>query len=359
MLKAVIMAGGSGTRFWPLSRQALPKQFLHLHGERTLIQQAVDRIVGLVGPEQVLVLTNKSHVARTAEQLPQIPRENIVGEPMGRDTAPCIGLAAELAFREDSKARMIVLAADHLIEPTEAFHAAVRAAEAHLDDNPNALVTFGIPPVHAATGYGYLRRGNPVGLHDGVCVFKLQSFHEKPKQEVADEFVASGEYFWNSGIFVWNAKTVLDQLKLHAPKIADAISRIADAWGSPMQAEVFEAEYGALEKKSIDYAVMEHAPEVAMVEVPFKWDDVGSWLALERTQSPTAEGNIVIGNHVGIKTSNCVVVGEGKHVIATIGVSDLIIVHTPDATLVARRDDEQAVKNLQQLLADRGLSEFA
>ena len=359
MLKAVIMAGGSGTRFWPLSRQALPKQFLHLHGERTLIQQAVDRIVGMVGPEQVLIITNKAHVARTAEQLPNIPRENIVGEPMGRDTAACIGLAAELALREDPKARMIVLAADHLIEPTESFHAAVRAAERHLDEHPDSLVTFGIPPVHAATGYGYLRRGKPAGMHDGVCVFDLMSFHEKPKQDVANEFVASGEYFWNSGIFVWNAKTVLDQLKQHAPVICAAISRIADAWGSPNQAAVFEAEYGPLEKKSIDYAVMEHAPEVAMVEVPFKWDDVGSWLALERTQQATEEGNTVIGEHVGLKTSNCVIVGEGKHVIATIGVSDLIIVHTPDATLVARRDDEQAVKNIQQILADRGLGEFA
>ena len=191
-----------------------------------------------------------------------------------------------------------------------------------------------------------------------VRVFDLKSFHEKPKQELADAFVASGEYFWNSGIFVWNARTVLDQLREHAPAISTAVSRIADAWNSPRQEEIFAAEYGPLEKKSIDYAVMEHAPEVAMVEVPFQWDDVGSWLALERTRKPTEEGNTVIGQHVGLKTSRCVIVGDGKHVIATIGVSDLIIVHTPDATLVARRDDEQAVKNLQQILQERGLGEF-
>ncbi len=358
MLHAIIMAGGSGTRFWPLSRQALPKQFLHLHGERTLLQQACDRIVDLVGNDGVMIVTNKAHVTRTAEQLPKLPASNIVGEPMGRDTAACIALAAELVKRKDPNGRMVVLAADHLIEPTERFHAAVKAAEAHLDSEPDALVTFGIPPLYAATGYGYLRRGDQAGETGGVRVYHLRSFHEKPSQTVADQFLESGEYFWNSGIFVWEVGTILSQLDQHVPKLRAAASRIADAWGTPKQAEVFEAEYGPIEKKSIDYAVMEKAPKVAMVETPFRWDDVGSWLALERTQKRTPEGNFVLGQHLGLATSDCVVVGEGKHLVATIGVSNLIVVHTPDVTLVARRDDEQAVKTLQQMLVDRGYGDF-
>jgi mannose-1-phosphate guanylyltransferase len=253
---------------------------------------------------------------------------------------------------------MVVLAADHLIEPTERFHAAVRAAEAYLDTDPDALVTFGIPPVYAATGYGYLRRGEQAGQTDGVRVYRLRSFHEKPSQNVADEFLASGEYFWNSGIFVWNASTILAQLEEHVPKLRAAARRMADAWGTSRQKEVLEAEYPTLEKKSIDYAVMEKAPKVAMVETPFRWDDVGSWLALERTRKRTPEGNFVLGEHLGLATSDCVIVGEGKHLVATIGVSNLIVVHTPDVTLVARRDDEQAVKTLQQMLADRGYGDF-
>ncbi|MBY0587490.1 mannose-1-phosphate guanylyltransferase [bacterium] len=358
MLHAIIMAGGSGTRFWPLSRQALPKQFLHLHGERTLLQQAFDRIAGLVGNDQVLIVTNKQHVDRTAEQLSSLPLDNIVGEPAGRDTAACIALAAELVARKDSNGRMVVLAADHLIEPTERFHAAVRAAEAHLDREPDALVTFGIPPAYAATGYGYLRRADQAGQIDGVRVFHLRSFHEKPTQQVAEKFLESGEYFWNSGIFVWTASTILAQLEQHVPKLRQAASRIADAWGTPRQNEVFEAEYGPLEKRSIDYAVMEKAPKVAMVETPFRWDDVGSWLALERTQKRTPEGNFVLGHHLGLASSDCVVVGGPDHLVATIGVSNLIIVHTADVTLVARRDDEQAVKTMQQMLADRGYGQF-
>lgn len=359
MLHAVIMAGGSGTRFWPLSRQALPKQFLRLHGERTLLQQAVDRIVGMVGAERVLIVTNKSHIERTSEQLPAIPKENIVGEPMGRDTAACIGLSAEICLRRDPEARTIVLAADHLIESTDQFHDAVRAAERHLDTHARALVTFGIPPAYPATGYGYLRRGKLAGTHGGVRVYDLLSFHEKPTMDVAESFVQSGEYFWNSGIFVWNARTILEQMDEHCPTIRSACSRIAESWGTKNQDSVFADEFSKVEKKSIDYAVMERAPEVAMVETPFRWDDVGSWLALERTRTASSEGNVVLGEHLGIKSKNCVIVGEGKHLIATIGVDDLIIVHTPDVTLVARRDDEQAVKNLQQMLAERGLGDFA
>lgn len=359
MLHAVIMAGGSGTRFWPLSRQALPKQFLRLHGDRTLLQQAMDRITGLIRPEEILVLTNAAHVPRTMEQLPGVPASNIVGEPMGRDTAACIALAAELCLRRDPDARMAVLAADHLIETAEKFQQAVRAAEGYLDKHPDALLTFGIPPAYPSTGYGYLRRDDKVERHEGVSVHQLKSFHEKPDGPTAEKFLASGEYYWNSGIFVWNAKTIRTLMERFCPEIHAAAQKIAAAWETSKQESVFRETYESLKKISIDYAVMERAPEVAMVEAPFRWDDVGSWLALERTQPRNAEGNVVLGQHLEIDSSNCVVVAEGKQLVATIGVNDLIIVHTPDVTLVARREDEQAVKRLQEMLARRGLGEFA
>lgn len=358
MLKAVIMAGGSGTRFWPMSRECLPKQFLPLFGKRTLLQQAVDRILDLVGRTNVLVMTNASHVARTREQLPEIPPENIVGEPVGRDTAACIGLAALLCQRDDPAARMVVLAADHVIEPAEGFRSAVRAADWYLDSHPQTLITFGIPPTYAATGYGYLRRAELAGEHNGVNVYRLASFHEKPDRPRAEQFLASGEFFWNSGMFVWNASTILDEIGRNIPSLLEGLHRIAAAWGTPEQQAVLADEYPRLEKKSIDFAVMEHAREVAMVETPFSWDDVGSWLALERVRERNDEGNVILGQHLGIDTHGCVIAGEGGHLIATIGVDDLIIVHTPDVTLVARRQDEQRVKELHQLLAQRGISEF-
>lgn len=358
MLKAVIMAGGSGTRFWPLSREGLPKQFLPLFGERTLLQQAVDRIVDLVGPAGVLVMTNQAHVERTRSQLPAIPPENVVGEPVGRDTAACIGLAARLCQRDDPAARMVVLAADHVIEPAEGFRSAVRAADHYLESHPESLVTFGIPPAYPATGYGYLRRAELAEEHDGVRVHRLASFHEKPEREMAEAFLASGEYYWNSGIFVWNAATILAEIGRNVPSLLEGIDRIANAWSTPIQDAVFADEYPKLEKKSIDYAVMEKAQHVAMVEAPFRWDDVGSWLALERVREKNDAGNVVLGQHLGIDTTNCVITGDGKHLVATIGVDDLIIVHTPDVTLVARRDDEQRVKMLHQQLVKGELGEF-
>lgn len=358
MLTAVVMAGGSGTRFWPLSRESLPKQFLRLHGDRTLLQQTVDRIVDLVGASGVTVVTNKAHVDRTRRDLPQTPAENIVGEPVGRDTAACIALAAELCVRRDPIGRMVVLAADHVIEPTERFHAAIRAAERHLDAHPEALVTFGVAPTYPATGYGYLRRGPLAGAYDGIRVYALEGFQEKPDAERARRYVESGESFWNSGVFVWNAAAVLDEIDRQIPSVREGVRRIADAWFTKERDAVFAREYAAMEKKSIDYAVMENARSVAMVEAPFQWDDVGSWLALERVRRPDREGNVVVGNHVGVDTTGCVVVGDGRHVIGTLGVKDLIVVHTPDATLVADRKNEQDVKRLYQELARRGFGEF-
>lgn len=359
MLHALIMAGGSGTRFWPQSRQRLPKQFLTFFGgERSLLQQTFDRIHSLVSAESVWVLTNALHVEKTREQLPELPSTQVIGEPAARDTAACIGTAAALLARHHPHATMVVFAADHLIQPVESFQKAIQAAVDFVDHTPEALVTFGIPPTHPATGYGYLRRGKLVESVSGTNIYRLDSFREKPERQKAEEYVASGDYYWNSGIFCWKVDTILSEMEQHAPDLYQAVGRIADSWDSPDAESIFQQEFSALKKISIDYAVMEKATTVHMVEAPFQWDDVGSWLALERVLAKDAHQNVVVGSHQGLRSENCVIVGPKQHLITTMGVQDLIIVHTPDATLIANRRDEQSVKQLLEQLKEQGLEEY-
>lgn len=360
MLHAVIMAGGSGTRFWPRSRLSLPKQFLRFGGERSLIQLTFDRLAGLVPPERVWVVTNANYVASTLEHLPELPADNIVGEPCGRDTAPCIALAALLMSQRDPHASMAVLPADHLIEPAAKFQQAILAADGFLKQQPQSLVTFGITPNYPATGYGYLsREAQATVVHvEGVPIHQLQSFHEKPKLELAQEFIQTGTYYWNSGIFAWRADAILAEIERHAAPIVAATKAIALAWSTPNRAATFAAEYPKATKISIDYAVMEKAHNVAMIEAPFAWDDVGSWLALERVHPPDATGNVVLGRHEGLDTRNCVIAGEPEHLVTTLGVENLIVVQTPDATLVADRRHEQSVKQLLNQLKVRGLERY-
>lgn len=350
MLHVMIMAGGGGTRFWPRSRNARPKQFLGFSGDRTLLQGTLDRILPIVSPDRIWVITGAAYVTETAAQLPELSSDRIVGEPFRRDTAPCVGLGAALIARGDPDATMLVSPADHLIEPEREFHRAVHAATQFAEEHPDALFTFGIPPTQPSTNYGYIHRGSPVGSSNGVPLFHIQAFKEKPSEDVARQFLATGEYDWNSGIFVWKAKTILDQLKANRPDIHAAVTRIADAWGTPQQLERFHAEYEAIKGTSIDYAVMEKAPKRMVLQAPYQWDDVGSWLALERHNPQDAAGNTIQGRHLGIDTRGCVIAGEGKHLIATINVSDLLIVQVGDATLVARKQDEARVKEIVERL---------
>ena len=335
MLHAMIMAGGGGTRFWPRSRKAHPKQFLSFTGDRTLLQETFDRVEAVVPPGRCWVVTSAAHRGETAAQLPAVANSRVVGEPEGRDTAACVGLGAALIAREDPAATIVVMPADHAIEPLAEFHRALQAAERVADDHPDALITFGIPPTAPATGYGYIHRGPKAAERQGVTAYRVTAFREKPQAAVAEGYVASGEYYWNSGIFVWKAKTILAQLKAHKPGIYAAVSRIAAAWGTPAQDAVFATEYSQVEKTSIDFAVMEKAETVLVLQAPYQWDDVGSWLALERRNPQDAHGNTVKGRHLGIDTAGCVIAAETGHLIATIGVSNLIIIQTGNATLIA------------------------
>jgi mannose-1-phosphate guanylyltransferase len=350
MFHAMIMAGGGGTRFWPRSRNTRPKQFLTFSGDRTLLQGTVDRIAAVIPAERTWVVTGAAYTAESAAQLPQLPKDQIVGEPCRRDTAPCVGLGAALIARTDPDATIIVMPADHLIEPEAEFHRAVLTAAAFADEFPDALFTFGIPPAFPSTGYGYIHRGAKAAERNGVAVARVQAFKEKPTEEVARQFVASGEYDWNSGIFVWKARTILAQLEQHRPDMHAAVRKIAAAWDTPNREEVFRSEYEGIKGTSIDFAVMEKAPLRMVVRAPYKWDDVGSWLALERHNPQDAAGNTVQGRHLGIDTTGCVISSEGDHLIATIGVDDLLVIHVGDATLVARKSDEGRVKEIVEKL---------
>ena len=359
MLHAMIMAGGGGTRFWPRSRAARPKQFLTFDGDRTLLQGTFDRIEAQVLPERTWVVTSAVHRDEAARQLPAIPDAQIVGEPEGRDTAACIGLGAALIARTDPDATIVVMPADHAIEPAQEFRRAVHAAEQLCDEFPTALITFGIPPAYPATGYGYIHRGAPVAQRQGIHAYRVRQFREKPSAEVAEQFVAAGDFYWNSGIFVWKAATILNELKTYRLGIFEAVGPIAEAWGTSGQDAIFRAQYPKAEKISIDFAVMEKAKDVLVVQAPFQWDDVGSWLALERRNPQDAQGNTIQALHVGVNTTGCVVVSDPGHLIATIGVSNLLIIQDGNATLVADRRDEAAVKEIvDRLKKTPGLEKY-
>jgi mannose-1-phosphate guanylyltransferase len=335
-----------------------PKQFLTLVGNRSLLQQALERIEVLTPPERTWIITGASYCAETARQLPSLPAQRIVGEPCGRDTAACIGLGAALVARDDPDGVMLVMPADHVIEPAQEFRRAALVAEQLVKDNPAALVTFGIKPTFAATGYGYIERGAELAKRQGIAVHRVGSFREKPHIELAEQYAASGKHFWNSGIFVWSAATILNELRKNQPALAAAVERIAAAWETPRQQEVLTKEYAGLGRISIDYAVMEKAAEVLVVEAPFQWDDVGSWLAIERRHPQDAHDNTVLGTHLGIDTHHCVIAGDKDKLIATLGVSDLIIIQDGDAILVAHREEEGNIKKIVEELKKRGQEKY-
>jgi mannose-1-phosphate guanylyltransferase len=323
-----------------------------------LLQQAFDRLEAQVPPERIWVITAGQHAPLVLEQLPALRPEQIVGEPCGRDTAACIGLGAALVTRQDADATMIVTPADHVIEPEAEFRRAAQVAVQMAQDHPAALVTCGIPPTYPATGYGYIQRGKELTVRQGVPVYQVKAFREKPKEERAQEYFGSGEYFWNSGIFVWQVRAIHDALQKQQPKLFSALTRIAEAWSSPQRDEVFQREYEGLTKISIDYAVMEHAPEVLVVQAPFRWDDVGSWRALERMHAQDAAGNTILAKHCGQDTKDCLIVAPGDQLVTTIGVNNLLIVQDGDALLIADKSKEESVKQLVELLRQKGLEEY-
>jgi mannose-1-phosphate guanylyltransferase len=355
LLHAIIMAGGTGTRFWPASTNDTPKQLLRLVGEATMLRQTVDRLEGLVPAERRMIVTNQRLAAAVREQLPELPAASVVGEPCKRDTAPCIGLAALLVSRRDPSATMIVMPADHVITPPEKFQAACLQAAALVDESPSRIVTFGIKPTYPAEIFGYIHRGEPL---TDRSIYRVQRFEEKPNSATAKKYVDSGEYYWNSGIFVWKADTILDALRQRQPEMLKHLETIVAAWDTTDRDVVLAREFAAIKPISIDYAVMEHATDVAVIEAPFEWDDLGGWQSLARLAGSDANGNTIIGRHVGLDTSGSIVRGDGEHLIVTLGMKDCIIVHTPKATLVANKHDEEQIRKVVKQLEELGWTEY-
>lgn len=358
MLHAVIMAGGSGTRFWPKSRRAFPKQLLRLYGDATMIQQTVARIEPMVPAERTLVITGADQAGAVKEQLPRLPAENIVAEPCARDTAPCVGLAALLVAAKDPEGIMIVMPADHVISPADRFHATVRAAVSVINDDPSAFVTFGIKPTRPETGYGYIERGEALPSREGIALHRVEQFREKPDRPTAERFLAEGRFAWNSGIFVWRAAAILEAIRTHRPALGAALDRLAKALGTPGEAAAVAREYPSMEKIPIDKAVMEKAPNVRVLEVVYDWNDVGDWRALTALVTPDDSGNTVQGRVLTADTRNSIVVSDDAGLVVTLGVEDLVVVQARGATLIARKDQLDQLKAVVDSLDRNGLSEY-
>jgi len=347
---ALVLAGGSGTRFWPLSRNARPKQLLRLFDEETLIEKTVRRLEGLIDPERILVLTNEAQLEGVREVLTRVPPENVVAEPARRDTAPAIALAAGWIAARNPRATMIALPADQLITREEEFRR-VLAGAADVAVAESAIVTLGIRPEWACPSYGYIERGEPIaGGSADVEACEVLRFREKPSPETAEEYLRSDRFSWNAGIFVWTIPTLVRELSEHCPQLADFIGRLRDA--ENFMAVVAEA-FPALEKVSIDYALMEKAGRVLNIEADVGWDDVGGWPSVAKYLERDEAGNARRGPLLPVDSANNIVFSEpGSPEVALLGVENLIVVQTPDALLVADRNDADQIKKLVERLPE-------
>ena len=354
----IVMAGGRGERFWPVSRAKMPKQLITLLGKKSFLQQAVDRVLPLVPKKNIFIITNQQQAAEVAKQLPFLPKQNIVGEPCGRDTCAAIALGAALVGQRSTRAVMAVLPADHVI-PDEKKFQQVLTDSFDLASRGQVIVTIGIKPTEPATGYGYIRTGNALPPPHGVkkyktTFFKAEQFVEKPHHEKAVEYLESGQYRWNAGMFIWSFVTVTQGLEKHQPEMAAACQRWFKVAGTPRLSKTLAKEYPGLKKISIDYALMEHAQNVVVADGNFSWDDLGSWPALSRHLQADAAGNCAVGDFIHVDASRNIIFDARKKnrtPIAVVGLRDAIIVQTDDATLVAHKSQAQKTKELVALLA--------
>lgn len=357
-LYAVIMAGGVGSRLWPRSRVATPKQFLDLLGPRTMLQETVDRIEPLVPLARVLVVVSEEHAATVRAQVPGLPEENIVTEPGPRGTAPCVGLASVALQQRDRSAIMAVFPADHRIADAVGFRRAIAAAAQIAQDD--YLVTLGITPDRPHTGYGYIQRGALLGETNGLAAFRVQCFSEKPDAPTAKRFLDSGEYYWNGGIFIWRVATILTEMESLLPRLHTELQAVAEAWDSRQRRESLVAAWDRVPRTTIDYAIMEKAARVAMMPVDIGWDDVGNWATLSGLVDSDKAGNVVRGEGCPLlmDTINTYVYTSAGRLVVTVGLENFVVVDTPDALLVCPKDQAQAVRDVVERLKAEGLQQY-
>lgn len=359
---AVVMAGGGGTRLWPLSRRQRPKQALRLSGDRTLFQLAVDRLIPIVPLEKILVATVADQAEMLREQVPQLPQDNFLLEPGPRGTASVIGLAAISLRRRSPGCIMACLTADHFIASEDRFRELLLAA--HGVAERGLLVTLGIVPTYPSTGYGYIERGELLEPSRGIPVYRLESFREKPEREDAQTYVDSGEYSWNSGMFIWQVDRILEEMRRQMPTLADGLARIEQAMGTTAEEGVLENVWRDLSSQTIDYGIMEHAQGAAVIPAEdLGWYDIGSWGRLLEALPVDFHGNLILGENVLAQNTQGSLIyqdvpGEGRRMIAALGLDDIIIVDTQDVLLVCSRERSEDVRELVKRLSDEGLVEY-
>jgi mannose-1-phosphate guanylyltransferase len=347
---AVIMAGGVGSRFWPQSRERTPKQVLEIVGSGSMISNTIMRIQPLVQSNKILVVTNKLQKDIIHKQVPSLPLQNVITEPLGRNTAPCIGLAAKWISHYDPNAIMIILPADHIIRDTEEFLRVLQRA-AHVAQENDALVTIGIKPTHPETGYGYIQfedssEKNPYAVDGIYCV---KTFAEKPNLETAEKFLKSGDFLWNSGMFIWKASIILREIEKHIPELGEQLTKLGHAIGTETYQATLERVYGVIRSISIDYGVMEKASKVFVAKGDFGWSDVGSWDEVVRLTPVDGEGNALRGTVIA-KDSHRNYIDAGNKAVAIIGIDDIIVITTDDAVLICKKGKSQDVKEVVDYL---------
>ncbi len=356
MLYAVIMAGGSGTRFWPAGRKCKPKQLLKILGEKTMIRTTVDRVLACAPTGNVMVVANVIHVDEIRRELPDLTDSMIVSEPYARNTAPCIALAAYKLAKLDPDAVMAVLPADHLIGPEPRFRELLTKAS-HLASSENSLITFGILPDKPETGYGYIEIGNEVCRQDGFSAHRVTKFVEKPDIRTARHYVESGKFLWNSGMFVFSVAAIIEAFERHLPEISSAIRQIEPYLNSPEESEAVSRAYQNIQSISVDYGIMERADNVLVIPADLDWNDVGSWGSLDSVWGRDENGHVTRGEVISVVSKGCVV-DSGDKLVALIGVEDLVVVDTPNALLICRKDMAQEVGKLQEILMERGYEDL-
>lgn len=354
----VLRAGGVGSRLWPVSRESQPKQFHALTSKRTMLQESYDRVATLVAGNEIFVSTNAHSVGHVRSQLPEIPEQHIIVEPARKDTAAAIGLESIMIAHVHPDAVVASLGSDHSVKRDEEFRRVLRVAEEFVQQHPEYIVPIGIQPTQPDTGYGYIHCGKKIETIDGHDILSVKQFREKPDLQNAKQFLRTGGFLWNANMFVWKVSTILDLYKTYMPEMYAQLQEIAAALGTPQEKEVIDRVYPQMEKIAVDYAIIEKTPHIAALAADIGWSDIGDWARLKDELAETEMDNVSVGGtHLSLKSHNTFVYSsDAKKVIATIGLDHLIVVDTPDALLICNKYDSQAVKEMVDLLKEKGLT---